>query len=99
MSLLIMIVVGSFGLLKTVMLVSHEQPDFIVNTVLKDMYLDYPTVFNAAENNFEFAVAFLQIKPYKIVPNDPRISKINMRTVEMVQENEEIKFHRYPTKV
>lgn len=84
MSLLIMIVVGSFGLLKTIRLVTHEQPEFIVNTVLKDMYVDYPEKLNAAENRFEFSVAFLSINPYKIVPNDPRITKINMRTVEMV---------------
>ena len=47
------------------------------------MYADYPEPFNGEENNFEFAVAFLSIKPYKFKANDPRIAQINMRTVEM----------------
>lgn len=55
-----------------------------MNTVLKEMHVDYPNSFNATENKFEFAVAFLQIDPYQIVPNDPRITKINMRKVDMV---------------
>ena len=38
-----------------------ENPDFVVNTVLKDMYLDYDKPFNATENRFELGVAFLSI--------------------------------------
>ena len=52
-----------------------ENPDFVVNNVLKDMYLDYRTPFNATENNFEFSVAYLSIAPYRFVEPDPRIAK------------------------
>ena len=54
-------------------LIFHKQPDFIVNTVLKEMYKDFPEPFNARENKFEFAIAFLQIRPYRYKAHDPRI--------------------------
>ena len=65
--------VGAYSSLKLLQLFNHEQPDFIVNTVLKDMYNDYPEPFDAAENRFEFAVGFLSIRPYKFKSHDPRI--------------------------
>lgn len=99
LSLFIVLVVGSFALLKLAMLINHEQPDFIVNTVLKDMYNDYQAPFNATENLFEFAVGFLSIRPYKFVPHDPRIGQMNMRLVKMDQTGEQVIFDKYPTDV
>ena len=63
-------------------LVTRGNPDFVVNTVLKDMYLDYETPFNATDNNFEFSVAFLSIEPYKFVEPDPRIAQIYMSQID-----------------
>ena len=63
------------------------------------MYFDYPEVFMADENRFEFAVTFLSIRPYKFVEHDPRIGQINMRRVEMSTLGEEIVFTKYPAKV
>ena len=81
--MLMVFLLGSYAILKMIRLLSHEQPDFIVNTVLKDMHADYPDPIYANETNFEFAVTFLSILPYKFVKHDPRIGHINMRRVEM----------------
>ena len=97
MTLFIVLTVGFYGILKLSMLINHEQPDFIVNTVLKDMYLDYPEPFNATENLFEFAVGFLSIRPYRYVQYDPRYGNIHFRQVDMDQTGEEIIFKRLPT--
>ena len=70
---MLILFIGFYGSLKLLRLVNHEQPDFIVNTVLKDMYTDYPEPFDAAENRFEFAVSFLSIRPYRFKSHDPRI--------------------------
>ena len=48
-------------------LVTHENINFITNSVLKDIYTEYPEPFYAHENHFEFAVTFLSIWPYKFV--------------------------------
>ena len=61
LSLLIIILVGSYGLIRASSFIAHEQPDFIVNTVLRDMYTDFPDPINATDSHFEFAVAFLSI--------------------------------------
>ena len=69
---MIVFLAGYSGI-KFLQLINHEQPDFIVNTVLKDMYNDYPEPFNATENGFEFAVSFLSIRPYRFEAHNPRI--------------------------
>ncbi len=65
--------VGVFSLLKVIRWLSFNEPDFIVNTVLRDMQTEYDEPFGAEENRFEFAVAFLSIRPYKFVQHNPRI--------------------------
>ena len=52
MSLMIVLVVGAYGLLKLLQLVNYDESSFIINSVLKDMYFDYPAPFNGAENKF-----------------------------------------------
>lgn len=47
MSLIIIILVASYGSLKFLQLVTFSQPDFVVNTVLKDLHKDYPEPFYA----------------------------------------------------
>lgn len=65
--------VGAFTALKVIHWISHVEPDFVVNTVLKNLYDEYPEPFEAKPNRFEFAVTFLSIRPYKFVQHDPRI--------------------------
>lgn len=72
LSILIVLVVGTYGVLRFAQMINHEQPQFIVNTVLKDMFNEFPEPFDAETNYFEFAVGFLSIKPYKFVEFDPR---------------------------
>lgn len=66
LSFFIILTVMSYSLLKVVRLFQHEEPDFVRNSVLKDMYGDFGTI-NAASNRFEFAFAFLSIQPYRYV--------------------------------
>ena len=72
-SIILMLLVGIFAGLKLLRMIKHDQPDFIVNTVLKDMNVDYPEPFDAQVNRFEFAVGFLSIRPYRFEGHDPRI--------------------------
>ena len=72
-SILMILFVGIFSLLKFLEFLNYDQPNFIVNTVLKDMHVDYPKPIYADENRFEFAIAFLSILPYKFKAHDPRI--------------------------
>ena len=78
----ILIFIGFYTLVSLMRLITKDNPDFVVNTVLKDMYLDYSEPFNATENNFEFGVAYLSIKPYRFVELDPRIARIGMGRYE-----------------
>ena len=81
LSFFIILAVMSYSLLKVVRLFNHEEPEFVRNSVLKDMYGDYDTI-NAGSNRFEYAFAFLSIRPYKFVPHDERIGHVEMRNVE-----------------
>ena len=74
--------IGFYTLVSILRLVTYGQPEFVVNTVLKDMWLDYSVPFNATENHFEFAIAYLSIRPYKFVEPDPRMGIFEMRRVE-----------------
>jgi len=91
--------VGMFSMLKCMRWIAFEQPDFTVNTVLHDMFYDYPEPFTAREHRFEFAVTFLSILPYKFVKPDPRIGQINMRRVDMNSTGTEIIFTKFPANV
>ena len=75
LSISIVIFIGFYALVSILRLIMKENPDFVVNTVLKDMYFDYDAPFNATENNFEFSVAYLSIAPYRFVEPDPRIAQ------------------------
>lgn len=88
----IIVAVFSYGLLKVIRLFTFEEPDFIRNEVLKDMYLDYDEPFNAIDNRFEYAFAFLSILPYKYVAHDERIGHIAMRSVELDQTGDQFIF-------
>ena len=85
-----------YSSLKFLEFLNYDQPDFIVNTVLKDMHQDYPEPFVASDNRFEFAVAFLSVLPYRFKAHDPRIGQMNMRMVEMETKNEAITFTKHP---
>lgn len=96
LSILTFLFIAIFSMIKLLKLVNYEQPDFIVNTVFKDMYNDYPEPFYAPENRFEFAVSFLSIRPYMLKQHDPRIGQINMRRVQMTTDFDEIRFEKFP---
>ena len=78
LSISIVIFVSFSSLVSLTRLVTKQNPDFVVNTVLKDMLLDYDKPFNATEKNFEFGVAYASINPYRFVELDPRIARISM---------------------
>ena len=63
------------------------------------MYLDYEEPFIATENRFEFALGFLQMRPWMFVDHDPRIGQVNMRRVEMDSRGDQIIFNKYPLDV
>ena len=63
-SIIFVICMLGYTVIKMIQMVMHQQPDFIVNTVLKDMYTEYPEVFPAKEAGFEFAVALISIRPW-----------------------------------
>ena len=67
------LMVASYSVIKLLSMVNHSQPDFVVNTVLKDMQSDYPEPFHATELNFEFAIAFISLRPWNFVDYDPRL--------------------------
>ena len=71
-SIIMFLVVGAFTALKVIQWITFEEPDFIVNTVLKQLHEEYPEPFEASPNRFDFAFSFLSIKPYKFVQYDPR---------------------------
>ena len=75
--------IGFYTIVSILRLVLNGNPDFVVNTVLKDMYVDYNEPFNATTNNFEFSVAYLSIRPYKFVEFNPRFGHIEMRRIDM----------------
>ena len=89
--------IGFYAIVSIMRLVLNGNPDFVVNTVLKDMYVDYNAPFNATENNFEFSVAFLSIRPYKFIEVDPRFVQIEMRRIDMDSTGEEIIFTKHPS--
>ena len=60
-----MLIVCSYGILKFNHVIFYEQPSFIKNTVLRNMYEEFPDPFNATENNFEIAIGFLSIRPFE----------------------------------
>ena len=90
------LLLGFFSTLKFIRLISHDQPEFVVNTVMKDMFTEYPEPFWANENRFELAVTFLSIRPYRFVEYDPRLGKLNMRRVEQHIVEDEIYFEKFP---
>jgi hypothetical protein len=92
-------IVGLFTALKMMQLVTHENFNFIMNSVLKDMYAEYPEPFYARENHFEFAVTFLSIRPYKFVKHNPRFGHINVRMTHMDNTREEIVFEKHPLRM
>ena len=87
-SIIMVTFIGFYAIVSIMRLVLNGNPDFVVNTVLKDMYVDYNEPFNATDNNFEFGVAFLSIRPYKFVELDPRYVQIDMRRVDMDSSGE-----------
>ena len=89
---------GTYTFLRFLQFYNHEQPQFIVNTVLKDMYNEYPEPFNAGENFFQFAVGFMSIRPFKFIKFDPRYGQMQFRRVELTQsiDSDEIVFERNP---
>jgi len=95
-SILIVIFVTSYSLLKFQEFVYREQPFFIKNTVLHDMYEHFPEALNAKDNFFELAIGFLKIEPYKFKAHDPRIGQLNARMVQMDQQGEHIIFKKFP---
>ena len=61
------------------------------------MYTEYSEGFLASENNFEIAIGFLSILPYKYIPHDERYGNFHMRMVTMDQNGSEIVFIRNVT--
>ena len=61
LSITMALILALFTALKMMQLVTHENINFITNSVLKDIYTEYPEPFYAHENHFEFAVTFLSI--------------------------------------
>ena len=89
-----------YAVLKVQQVVFFVQPEFIVNTVLKSMYDEFPQPFNATDNNFEIAVGYLSIRPYEYKKPDPRIGQINLRMVVMDQSNGQyITFTKHPLEI
>ena len=83
LSIFVVMVVVSYSLIKLIRMVTHEEPDFVKNEVLKDMYNEYPEPFAANNNYFELAVGFLSISPYLFVPHDETYGNWNFRQVTM----------------
>lgn len=98
-SIFMVLCVGGFSTLRLLQWLNFQEPDFIINSVLKDMHKEYDEPFWADENRFEFAVTFLSIRPFKFVEHDPRIGQIEMRRVEMNTTGSEVIFNKFPASV
>lgn len=88
--------VGAFTALKVIQWITFEEPDFIVNIVLKNLYEEYDEPFEADQNRFDFALTFLSIKTesYKFVQYDPRYGDLTAHRIDMDMVGDEITFNQ-----